>query len=130
MKKFFKKGLASTMVASVVSGAGSVAADYVIGQIDALSTANADYINGGKVVAGAILGSMTRNQYLKSMADGIAAVGAANLVQSLVDGTMGSGTSGLPKGTIGSAKAGDRYFRKNGKKRNNGFTVSSAFISD
>lgn len=129
MKKFFKKGLASTMVASVVAGAGSVAADYVIGQIDALSSVNTDYINGGKIVAGAVLGSMTRNQYLKSMADGIAAVGAAALVQSLVDGTMGGSTSGLPHGTVGRIHAGDRYF-KGGKNRNNkGFTVSSAFIS-
>ena len=37
------------MVASVVAGAGSVAADYVIGQIDALSSVNTDYINGGKM---------------------------------------------------------------------------------
>lgn len=128
---FKKKGLATTMVASLVAGAGSVGADYVISQIDALSNVDQMYIDGGKVVAGALLGSMTKNQYVKSIADGMATVGAAALVQSLIDGTSTSNpTSGLPKGTIGRVQAGDRYFRNGGKRNNNnGFTVSSAFIS-
>lgn len=124
---FKKKGLATTMVASLVAGAGNVGADYVISQIDALSNVDPMYINGGKVVAGAILGSMSKNSYVKSIADGMAAVGASALVQSLIDGT--TAPSGLPKGTIGRINAGDRYFKKGGKRANNGFTVSSAFIS-
>ena len=124
---FKKKGLATTMVASLVAGAGNVGADYVISQIDALATVDPMYINGGKIVAGALLGSMSNNQYVKSVADGMAAVGASALVQSLIDGT--TATSGLPKGTIGRVHAGDRYFKKGGKRNPNGFTVSSAFIS-
>lgn len=124
---FKKKGLATTMVASLVAGAGNVGADYVISQIDALSDVDPMYINGGKVVAGAILGSMSKNSYVKSIADGMAAVGASALVQSLIDGT--NPTNGLPKGTIGRVNAGDRYFKKGGKRAGNGFTVSSAFIS-
>lgn len=109
-----KKGLASTMVASVVAGAGSVVGDYVIAQIDALSSVDSNYINGGKIVAGAILGSMTRNTYLKSMADGLATVGAAQLVESLISTTTPA--SGLTSnGTVGRVMAGDRYFKKGGK---------------
>lgn len=128
MKNPFKtKGLATTMVASLVAGAGNVGADYVISQIDALSNVDPMYINGGKIVAGALLGSMSKNSYVKSIADGMAAVGASALVQSLIDGS--NPTSGLPKGTIGRINAGDRYFKKGGKRTGNGFTVSSAFIS-
>lgn len=127
MKNPFKaKGLTQTMVSTLIGGAGNVVADYIIGQIDQLANVDANYINGGKIVAGALIGSMSRNKYVHALADGMAVVGASALVSSLIDGTAAP-ASGLPRGTVGRVTAGDRYFKRAGKK-GNGFTVSSAFV--
>lgn len=120
---FKKKGLAQTVVNTVIGGAGNVAADYVISQIPQLAEVDSNYINGGKIVAGALIGSMSRNKYVHALADGMAVVGASELVSSLI-----TPTSGLPKGTIGRVVTGDRYFNKRPQKKSNGFSVSSAFV--
>lgn len=123
---FKKKGLVQTMVNTLIGGAGNVAADYVIANVEALSTVEPMYVNGGKVVAGALIGAMSNNKYVHALADGMAVVGASALVSSLLDGTTET-ASGLPHGTIGRTRAGDPYF-KSQMKRGNGFSVSSAFV--
>lgn len=120
---FKKQGIMTTMVNTLIGGAGNVAANYVISQIDALSTVDANYIAGGKIVAGALIGSMSSNKYVHALADGMAVVGASELVSSLI---ASDPTSGLvSNGTIGRAHAGDPYFKSN---RGKGFTVSGAFL--
>lgn len=123
---FKKKGITQTVVNTLIGGAGNVAADYVIANVEQLATVDPMYINGGKVLAGALIGSMSRNKYVHALADGMAVVGASALVSSLIDGQATPAASGLPYGTVGRVMAGDRYF-KTGRK-GNGFTVSSAFV--
>ena len=120
---FKKKGIIQTVVNTLIGGAGNVAADYVIANVEQLATVDPMYINGGKILAGALIGSMSRNKYVHALADGMAVVGASALVSSLIDGQTAA--SGLPRGTVGRVTAGDRYFAKRG---GNGFTVSSAFV--
>ena len=119
---FNKNGITQTVVNTLIGGAGNVAADYVIANVEQLATVDPMYINGGKILAGALIGSMSRNKYVHALADGMAVVGASALVSSLL---AGQAASGLPRGTVGRVTAGDRYFAKRG---GNGFTVSSAFV--
>lgn len=116
-----------TITNTVIGGAANVGANYVIANVDALATVDPMYINGGKIVVGALLGSMSKNKYVHAAADGMAVVGASELIDSLLTETTNGSTttSGLPRGTVGRATAGDRYFKANAKR---GFTVSGAFV--
>lgn len=127
MKNPFKKqGIVTTVISTMVGGAANVAADYIISNVEALAGVDAMYINGGKVLAGALIGSMSKNKYVHAAADGMAVVGASALIDSLINSTeSGDTTSGLPRGTVGRVTAGDRYFQR---RKSNGFTVSGAFM--
>ena len=109
---FKKKGLTQTMISTLAGGAGNVAADFIIGQIDALSDVDANYINGGKIVAGALLGSMSTNKIVHYVADGMAVVGASALINSLISQTEKPASGFVANGTVGRVMAGDRYFKK------------------
>lgn len=127
MKRLFKKqGILTTVTNTVIGGAANVATDYVISQVEALAGVSSMYINGGKILAGALIGSMSKNKYVHAAADGMAVVGASELINELINTTDTDGASGLPKGTIGRATAGDRYFKR--ARKGNGFTIGSAFV--
>lgn len=121
MKKnpFKKQAIMDTLTNVGIGGAANVAADYIVESVDALATAEATYINAGKIALGAIVGSMSTNKMLRAACDGIATVGVANLVKSYMDPTEskggeggGEGTSGLRAGTIGRVRMGNRGFRR------------------
>lgn len=113
MKKnpFKMKSAIDTAVNVAIGGASSVAVDYAIRQIDALSGVSATYMNLGKLALGAVVGSMATGKVLPAMANGIATVAVANLVNdNLLDSTPAQ-TAGLRPGTIGRVRMGNRQFR-------------------
>lgn len=126
MKKnpFKKQGIVDTLTNVGIGGAANVAMDYLVSSVDALATMDATTINAIKIGVGVLGGSMTTNKMIRAAVDGIAVVGVSNLVQGLMDGTNGKdgddkgtgaipyGTIGLPGGTIGRLKLGNRYARK------------------
>lgn len=129
MKKspFKKAGLMTTLTNVGLGGAANVAIDYVVANVDALKTLDPMYINGGKILAGALLGSSSKNHYVHAAADGIAVVGAANLIASLIESDSApSPSSGLSRGTVGKVVMGDPYFKR--RSSADGFKVAGAFV--
>lgn len=118
MKKLFKKqGVIDTTLALLVGGAGNAAMDMVVENVDALKSLNPLYINLIKIGVGVAGGSMTTNKTIHQATDGVAVVGASDIVKSIIDGTFSFGgdeeqktPSGLPAGTIGRLRAGNRRF--------------------
>lgn len=108
---FKKKGITDTLINVGIGGAANVAMDYVVSSVDALSSLNTKTINAIKIGVGVLGGTMTTNKMVRAAVDGIATVGVSNLVASLMDGTTStSGTAGIPSGTIGAIRLGNRNF--------------------
>lgn len=105
---FKKKSIMATVVNVGVGGAANVAIDYAMSQFGA--TVDPMYVRLGKVLVGAAAGSMVTNPYLRAAADGIATVGASELISSYV--VSADPTSGLRPGTIGRLRAGNRAYRR------------------
>lgn len=101
-KNPFKKGnVVDTLINVGVGGAGNVAADYLINNVEMLKSLDADTINIGKFVVGSVGSAMVSNKYVKALMDGFAVVGASNYISSLMADQT---TSGVPAGTIGRAR--------------------------
>lgn len=123
MKNPFKlQSAISTGVAMLTAGAGSAAVDWALekSQIIPAEWGNTA-VNGLKVLAGAIVGSMVKSKgtlssIVKSVADGVATVGAANLTSSFIGGTSAADpapTAGLAPGTIGrTLHLGNKAYRR------------------
>lgn len=116
---FKKKGITDTLINVGIGGAANVAMDYVVSSVDALSSLDSKTINAIKIGVGVLGGTMTTNKMLRAAVDGIATVGVSNLVASLMDGTTNStsGTAGIPNGTIGAIRLGNRNFARRGSRR-------------
>ena len=118
MKNPFKKSSAvSTLINVGIGGAANVAVDYAWGQIDTLAGLGETTKNAIKIAAGAIGGSMVKNQYAAAALHGIATVGVSNLIASYLPGAEDSTstTAGLPEGTIGRLRMGQRGFARRGR---------------
>jgi hypothetical protein len=119
-KSFNAKSAIATATSMAVAGAGSAVVDWALAKYDVLPAEWGDTaVQAGKIVVGAIGGSMIKNQIAKSVFDGIATVAAAKLVAGMLpddtaDGGAKSniGPSGLPEGTIGRIRLGQRGFRR------------------
>ena len=114
-KKFNTKSVIATGTAVLAAGAGSALADWLLAKYDVIPAEYAEYTNVGKVLLGAVAGSMMTNQIAKSAFDGIATVGAANLVAGWLPTDTKEDpkpATGLPEGTIGRLRMGQRGFRK------------------
>lgn len=98
---FKKSNVVDTLINVGVGGAGNVAADYLINNVDMLKSLDADTINLGKFVVGSVGSAMVSNKYVKALMDGFAVVGASNYISSLMADQT---TSGVPAGTIGRAR--------------------------
>lgn len=111
---FKKQSIIDTVVNVGIGGAANVAIDYVVNQVDAIKSLGDTTVNALKIVAGAAVGSMVSNKVARAAADGVATVGVSNLIAGLMaDETPSSdGTSGLPYGTIGRVRLGNRAFRR------------------
>ena len=123
MKKLFKKdSIIATAVNVGIGGVANVGIDYAWEQIEALQQYD-EYKNIGKIVLGAVVGSMASGKYarfIRAAADGVAVVGVSDLVQGYIDKTpnITTGNSGLPRGTVdglGRIRYGKRGFGKSGK---------------
>lgn len=110
-KSFNSKSAIATGTSVFFAGAGSAAADWALAKWDVIPAEYAQYTNIGKVLVGAVVGSMAKNQIVKSVFDGIATVGAANLVEGWLP-TEAKATEGLPEGMIGRLRMGQRGFRR------------------
>ena len=115
-KSFNAKSTIATATSMVVAGAGSAVVDWALAKYDVLPASWGDTaVQAGKIVVGAIGGSMIKNQIAKSVFDGIATVASAKLVAGMLpEGENGGAlqTTGLPEGTIGRIRLGQRGFRR------------------
>ena len=115
-KSFNTKSAIATATSMAVAGAGSAVVDWALAKYDVLPASWGDTaVQAGKIVVGAIGGSMIKNQIAKSVFDGIATVAAAKLVAGMLpEGENGGAlqTTGLPDGTIGRIRLGQRGFRR------------------
>ena len=119
LKSFSTKGAIQTATSVVVGGIGSAALDWALKKYDVLPAEWGDTaVQAGKVIAGAVAGSMVKNSYVKSALDGIATVAAANLVAGVLPETAPA--SGLPNGMIGRVRLGQRGFRRGGVRGTQG----------
>ena len=98
---FKKSNVVDTLINVGVGGAGNVAADYVINNVDMLKNLDADTINLGKFIVGSVGSAMVSNKYVKALMDGFAVVGASNYLGGLM---AIQGTTGVPAGTIGRVR--------------------------
>ena len=115
-KSFNAKSTIATATSMVVAGAGSAVVDWALAKYDVLPASWGDTaVQAGKIVVGAIGGSMIKNQIAKSVFDGIATVASAKLVAGMLPEGENGGTlqtTGLPEGTIGRIRLGQRGFRR------------------
>lgn len=117
MKNPFKKSsIIDTVVNVGIGGGANVAIDYLVDQVDMLKSVSSTYINAGKIVLGAFAGTMLKNKFARAAADGVATVGAANLVSGLITGSSATDpapTAGLAPGTIGrTLHLGNKAYRR------------------
>ena len=129
MKNPFKKSsIIDTVTNVAIGGAANVAMDYAlnsIGDVAGFNLTSGTTKHAVKIAVGALAGSMVKSKYAHAAFDGIATVGAANLIDGLVNGdnTNGggdnsgseNGAGGLPYGMIGSRgkiRMGQRGFRR------------------
>ena len=132
MAKLFKKSSAvDTLVNVGIGGAANVAMDYVFGLLPAetfASVQNPDTVkNAIKVAVGAFGGSMVSGssaKYVRPALDGIATVGASQLISGLLSSETKENNSGdnsgdqsktgrIPfMGGVGRMRMGQRGFRK------------------
>ena len=141
MKNPFKKtALIDTLTNVGIGGAANVAIDYgwdaagldatianMIPSVEAGTIKNAI-----KILGGALVGGMVKNKYARAAADGVAVVGASNLISGLITGSEdskgGEGASGLPEGTIGSIRRmGQRGFARRARVAG---VQGAAFMAD
>ena len=124
MKNPFKKSSAvNTLINVGIGGAANVAVDYAWGQVETLASLGDTTKNAIKIAAGAIGGSMVKNQYAAAALHGIATVGVSNLIASYLPGAdsedggaaSAATTAGLPSGTIGRLRMGQRGFARRGR---------------
>lgn len=106
--KFNKNSIMDTVVNVGTGGAANALVDVAVEYV--APNASDMYVNIGKFVGGVVLGStMGENKMFRAAADGIATVGVANLVKSLIsDGFGGSedGTAGFKRDVIGRMRPG------------------------
>lgn len=111
---FKKSSIVDTVVNVGIGGAANVAIDYVVNQVEAIQSLGDTTINAMKIVAGAVVGSMVSDKFARAAADGVAIVGVSNLISGLMDDSSETPapSSGLPFGTIGKVRPGNRAYRR------------------
>lgn len=116
MKNPFKKSSITDSLVNVgIGGAANVAIDYAFAQVEQLASLDETTKNAIKIAAGALAGSMISNKYARAAADGVATVGVSNLIGSYINGETETETKtpkGLPEGTIGRIRMGQRGFAR------------------
>lgn len=109
---FKKQSIIDTVVNVGIGGAANVAIDAVVGQFEAIQSLGDTTINALKIAAGAIVGSMVTDKFARAAADGVATVGVSNLIAGLMADEPTEAPKGLPYGTIGRVRLGNRAYRR------------------
>lgn len=110
MKNPFKKSsIVDTIINVGVGGAANVAMDYARAQFSTLASLEDTTYNAIKIAVGALGGSMSKNKYVRAAVDGIATVGAANLISGYI-APDAAPAEGVP--FIGRLRAGQRGYRR------------------
>lgn len=113
MKNPFKKSSVIDTLTNVgIGGAANVAMDYAVSQIDYLAGLGATTINAAKIALGVLGGTMTNNKMIRAAVDGIAVVGVSSIVKDVLADTTKETAAGLPQGTVGRPRPGNRHFRR------------------
>lgn len=93
MKNPFKKSsITDTLINVGVGGAANAAMDYAVANVSALASV-AEYTNYIKLGVGVIGGTMVSGKIARAAFDGLATVGASDLIKSFIPATP---TSGVP----------------------------------
>ena len=123
MKNPFKKSsIIDTVTNVAIGGAANVAINYAFSSIDMLAKMTSTVKNAVKIAAGAVGGSMVSDKYARAAFDGIATVGASELISGLIT----KPASGLAYGTIGKVP---RRFRVAKSMRGVAGAANGAVIS-
>ncbi|MDY0142635.1 MAG: hypothetical protein RBR97_12155 [Bacteroidales bacterium] len=117
---FKKESIVDTLINVGVGGAANVAIDSAVAAYNESATTAIDstYVHAGKFLLGSVGGSMVSNRYLRAAMDGIAVVGASNLIASFMEPAepgepKKEPTAGVPDGTLGRIRtANSQYVRK------------------
>ena len=109
---FKKSSIIDTVVNVGIGGAANVAIDYVVNQVEAIQSLGDTTINALKIAAGAVVGSMVTDKFARAAAAGVATVGVSNLIAGLMNDSTPAPASGLPYGTIGRVRPGNRAYRR------------------
>ena len=119
MKKFNSKSVLSTAGAYAIGGAGNAAMDYAVENIDALKGLSPLVLGLVKIGVGVAGRSLTNQPIINQAADGIGIAGASEILKGVMDGFLSLGgddtaapAAGLPQGTIGRLRAGNRAFMR------------------
>ena len=116
MKNPFKKSsIVDTLINVGVGGAANAAMDYAVANVDMLSGLDAQTVNFIKIGVGAFGGSMVSSKYARAGFDGLATVGASDLIKSYIGGESAAAepATETPAGVpfIGKIRMGQRGFR-------------------
>lgn len=115
-KLFQKANILTTLMNVGIGGAANVAMDTIAAKVDFLNTLDPKWLKGIKIAVGVLGGSLTSNKVLRAATDGIATVGASELVSDLVNGEDApAAPAGLAPGTIGRVRLGNRSFMRRGR---------------
>lgn len=136
MKNPFKQlNLVDTASNLVLGGGANVAMNVAVSKIDALAGLSKSTVDWIKVGVGVLGGVVFKNKYARQAFDGLATVGASEIVSEWAD-SLGvtdpvTPTTGLPKGTVGRlVEMGQRDFIRRYKKKVAGVgNATSAVIS-
>lgn len=121
---FKRQSIIDTVINVGIGGAANVAIDYVVNSVDAIKSLGDTTVNAAKIAIGAIAGSMVSNKMLRAACDGIATVGVSNLVAGLME-DQAAPASGLPYGTIGRVRPGNRAYRRAHVRRVSGVNTGA-----
>ena len=111
MKNPFKKSsIVDTVVNIGLGGAANAAMDYVVESVPTLQSLGETTTNIVKIGVGAVAGSMLTNKYARAAADGLAVVGASDLIKGYIQGKTTPAPGGEGTGRVAfMGKPGIKY---------------------
>ena len=105
---FSKSSITDTLINVGLGGAANAAMDYAVANVDALASV-AQYTNYIKLGVGVLGGTMIKGKVARAAFDGLATVGASDIIKELITPAAATPGSGVP--FIGRVRAGQRGYR-------------------
>lgn len=131
MKTPFKKSsIVDTVVNIGLGGAANAAMDYVVESVPTLQSLGETTTNIIKIGVGAVAGSMLTNKYARAAADGLAVVGASDLIKGYIQGATTPNPAPNPggNGTGRVAFMGNPGIKYRGFKKGAGMVGTVPFM--